>query len=109
MRDFGERRRLVAAAACLATCEKVRIDCLAASILSAASTESIPGRGVLSCELSANVVSYSSSVNLGSPSFFIVSMVVVILCSFVCVIAVISLNLEKYFNFFRTSAFTSCS
>ena len=75
MRDFGERRRLAAAAECLATCEKERIACFAAVFLLSASAASIPGRGVPPCE-AANVASYSSSVNLGSPSFFIIVVVI---------------------------------
>ena len=81
MRDFGERRRLFAAAACLATCEKERIACFAAAFLLSASAASIPGRGVEPCCETANVASYSSSVNRVSPLSSIV--VVVILCWFV--------------------------
>lgn len=74
MRDFSECRRLDAEAACFATCENDNIDFLAAFCISVISDTSIPGRGVDSC--SANVVSYSSSVNLFSPPSILVIIVV---------------------------------
>ena len=104
MRDFGERRRLDAAAAYLATCENDRIATAAACCLSVMSAAFMVGRGVEPEE--ANVASYSSSVNRVSPPssvfvfivFVFIVMVVISVCLFA--VAVIRLKLVKVFQFF---------
>jgi hypothetical protein len=83
----------------LAACENDQTAAVAVVVAAAvAAPSSVPGRGVPTMT-AENSVSKSSSDILGSPVMLIFFCMSV--CLLICLFAIITINIEKYFNFSR--------
>ena len=78
---------------------------VAVAAAAAFAASSVPGRGVPTTASAAaeNSVSKSSSDIRGSPVVVLIFFCMSGVCLLICLLAIITIKIEKYFNFFQSS------